>query len=395
MTLWNKGVDVAEDTIAFSAGDEYLIDQRLVPYDCRGSIAHVKMLLSIGVVNATECEQLIAGLEEIARLHRAGEFTILRQQEDCHTAIEEWLTERCGDAGKKIHLGRSRNDQVLTAMRLYEKDAIADTRDLLVSYQATLRRRAEEQRGTSMPGYTHMRKAMPTTVGTWLAAFADSVADDQLLLGSVATLTDRSPLGTGAGYGIPVFDVCREKTAAELGFAAVQENPIHTHMSRGKYEAAILAVLSQIMLSLNRLATDLLLFSTDEFGFVSLPHECCTGSSIMPHKKNPDVLELVRAKYHVVVAEEFKVSSLAGNLPTGYQRDLGLTKQPVFEAFDSTTASLKAMTRVVESLHINEDVCRAAMTEELYATEEAYRLVKSGMPFRDAYRKIGEKYVDR
>ena len=240
-----------------------------------------------------------------------------------------------------------------------------------------------------------MRKAMPTTVGTWLAAVAESVNDDEELLDSVLTLIDRSPLGTGAGYGIPVFEIDREMTAKELGFASVLENPIHAHMSRGKYEAAILAVLSQVMLGLNRLATDLLLFSTAEFGLVRLPDECCTGSSIMPQKKNPDVLELVRAKYHVVVAEEFKVRSLISNLMTGYQRDLGLTKQPVFQAFDTTIACLGVMTMVVEGLAIDVDACKAAMTEELYATEEAYRLVKDGMPFRDAYRQIGVRYVDR
>ncbi len=395
MTLWDKGSTTDETILAFSAGDEYLLDQRLVPYDCRASIAHARMLQRIGVVSSSECEQLTDGLEEIARLHAADSFTIRQEQEDCHTAIEEWLTEHIGEAGKKIHLGRSRNDQVVTAMRLYEKDELDTVRGLLGHYETALERRAEEHRHAPMPGYTHMRRAMPTTVGTWLAAFAESLGDDMPLLDTVYALIDRSPLGTGAGYGIPVFDIDREITARELGFAAVLQNPIHAHMTRGRHEAAILAVLCQIMSGLNRLATDLLLFSTTEFGFVRLPEKYCTGSSIMPQKKNPDVLELVRAQYHVVVAEESKVRGLTGNLTTGYQRDLGLTKRPVFIGFDTTAACLNVMTKIVEGVVVDTDACKAAMTHEIYATEEAYRLVKDGVPFRDAYRQIGEKYTDR
>ena len=395
MTLWQKGSDTDETILAFSTGDEYVLDQRLVPYDCRASIAHAKMLQSIGVVSPSECEQLTDGLEEIARLHAAGDFTIRPEQEDCHTAIEEWLTEHVGEAGKKIHLGRSRNDQVLTAVRLYEKEQLEKIRGLLSRYERVLEQRATEHVDVLMPGYTHMRRAMPTTIGTWLAAFAESLHDDQTLLDAVYTLVDRSPLGTGAGYGIPVFDIDRQMTAKELGFAAVQGNPIYAHMTRGRYEAAILAVLSQIMSGLNRLATDLLLFSTAEFGLVTLPEQYCTGSSIMPQKKNPDALELVRAQYHVVVAEEFRVRTLVGNLMTGYQRDLGLTKQPVFQGFDRTAACLEVMTKIVEGMVVDTDACKAAMTEEIYATEEAYRLVKEGVPFRDAYRQIGKKYVDR
>ena len=244
-----------------------------------------------------------------------------------------------------------------------------------------------------MPGYTHLRRAMPTTVGTWLGAFADGLSDDLTLLATARSLTDRSPLGTGAGYGVPVFELDRESTAKHAGFGTVIENPIHAQMTRGKVEAAVLHALTQIMLTLNRLATDLLLFSTTEFGFVRLPQALCTGSSIMPQKQNPDVLELIRAKYHVVRAEEAKVLSLVGNLMSGYQRDLGLTKEPLLTAFDETQSCLEMMTLVIESLGIDESACRAAMTGELHATEEAYRLVAEGMPFRDAYRKVGEKYA--
>jgi argininosuccinate lyase len=395
MTLWDKGYNVDADILAFSAGEEYLLDQRLVPYDCRASIAHATMLASIGALDERERESLVDGLEEIIRLHREGAFTIRPEQEDCHTAIEEWLTARVGDAGKKIHLGRSRNDQVLTAIRLYEKDALTELRGLLDRYRSALQRLSEAHTDVPMPGYTHMRRAMPTTVGTWLSAFAASVDDDRTVLNAVLVLVDRCPLGTGAGYGIPVIPIDRQMTADLLGFSAVLENPIHAHMTRGKCEAAIVSCLSQILLGLNRLATDLLLFSMPEFGFVKLPRELCTGSSIMPQKRNPDVLELVRGHYHVVVAEEFKVKSLVGNLMTGYQRDLGLTKEPVFRALDTTMACLRMMTRVTAGLDIDATACAAAMSDELHATEEAYRLVEDGVPFRDAYRRIGEKYTDQ
>jgi argininosuccinate lyase len=356
MTLWDKGDSVHEAVLAFSAGEEYQLDLRLVPYDCRASIAHVTMLGAIGAVDASECAQLVGGLEEITRLHARGEFAIRREQEDCHTAIEEWLTAHVGDAGKKIHLGRSRNDQVLTALRLCQKEALAGVRQHLDQYRDTLVHRAAAFADIPMPGYTHMRRAMPTTVETWLTAFAESAKDDRAVLDGSLALVDQSPLGTGAGYGVPVFELDRAATATELGFAAVQQNPIHAHMSRGKYEGVVLSALSQILFGLNRLATDILLFSMPELGFVRLPVELCTGSSIMPQKRNPDLLELVRANYHVVLAEEFKVKSLIGNLMTGYQRDLGLTKAPVF------------------------------------ATEDAYKLVQDGVPFRDAYRRVAERY---
>ena len=244
-----------------------------------------------------------------------------------------------------------------------------------------------------MPGYTHMQRAMPATAGMWLAAFADAAADDLSLLDSVASLIDQSPLGTGAGFGVPVFVIDREYTAGLLGFSRVQQNPIYAQMSRGKFEGAILNALSQVMFVLNRLAADLMLFTTREFGFISLPDEYCTGSSIMPQKKNPDVLELVRGKYHIVVAEEFKIKSLIGNLMSGYQRDLGLTKKPLFDAFDATLASLDTMSRLIPRIELDAAACAAAMSREIYATEEAYRLVQEGAAFREAYRKIGEKYA--
>jgi argininosuccinate lyase len=394
MPIWAKGYEVDADVLAFTTGDDHLLDRRLVPYDCRASIAHAEMLAQVGLLSTAECAGLVDGLETIVRLWDENAFEIRPEQEDCHTAIEEWLTANVGEAGKKLHVGRSRNDQVLTALRLYEKDAIGSLTEVLAGYRAALLQQAERHAGVPLPGYTHMRKAMPTTVGTWLGAFAATAADDADLLAAVTALVDRSPLGTGAGYGVPTLPLDRVATARALGFSAVLENPIHAHFTRGKTEAAVLGVATQILLGLNRLASDLLLFSMDEFGFVALPDALCTGSSIMPQKKNPDLLELVRGQYHVVAAEELKVKSLLGNLMTGYQRDLGLTKGPVFVAFDVTVACLRMMRKAVELLEVDAEACASAMTSELYATEEAYRLVEQGVPFREAYRRIAQRYVD-
>ena len=392
MTLWGDEQKIDSTILEFTVGDDYLLDQRLVKYDCLGSIAHVEMLCSIAALTQDESDRLVAGLNAIIALNDQGQFHIEPKQEDCHTAIEDWLTRECGEVGKKVHLGRSRNDQVLTALRLYQKDNLATIAEKLAGFREALARRIAQHGALPFPGYTHMRRAMPTTIGTWLGAFADAAEDDARLVDAARDLIDQSPLGTGAGFGIPVFELDRDLTASELGFARVQENPIYAQMSRGKFESTVLHVLGQIAFDLNRLASDLILFSTQEFGFLKLPEEFCTGSSIMPQKQNPDVLELVRAYYHVVVAEELKLKGLIGNLTSGYQRDLQLMKEPVFKAFDLTEKCLTVMTAAIPKLSIDERACAAAMSDELHATEEAYRLVQEGMPFRDAYKQIAKKY---
>ncbi len=392
MPLWDKGAPVDEAFLTFSAGNEFELDQRLVPFDCQASAAHARMLGAAGHITEEEASQLVEGLDTIRDLHSRGEFTIAREQEDCHTAIEEWLTEKVGEAGKQIHLGRSRNDQVLTAVRLYQKEALAEIHGGLERLCDALAAQIERTGEVPMPGYTHLQRAMPTTVGTWLGAFAAAAADDLRLVEAVRELIDQSPLGTGAGFGVPVFTLDREMTARELGFAKVLENPIYAQMSRGKLEGSVMHALTSAMLTLNRYATDLLLFSTAEFGFVSLPPQFCTGSSIMPQKRNPDVLELVRARYHVVAAAQTEVIGLVASIPSGYQRDLGLTKEPLFRAFDTTSACLDMMARVTDGLTIDAEACGRAMTEEIYATERAYELVKGGLSFRDAYRRVGREY---
>jgi argininosuccinate lyase len=386
--LWKKQADLDKRIERFTVDDDYVWDQQLIAYDCIASKAHATMLHAIGVLNSEEHKSLIEGLDEIMAIDAKGEFTIVQADEDCHTAIENFLTKRCGEAGKKIHTGRSRNDQVLTALRLFEKTKLQEVRERLLAYRRSLQAIIDRWGETAMPGYTHMQRAMPTTVGMWMGCFRDAVDDNIRQLEAVATIVDQSPLGTAAGFGVPVLTLDREMTARQMGFARVLANPIYAQMSRGKCEAAILGVLGQITFDLCKLATDLILFSTKEFGFVLLPEQACTGSSIMPQKRNPDVLELLRAKYHDVLGEEIKVKSMIANLMSGYNRDMQLTKGPLMRGLATTLACLEVAVVVLDGMHLNVEALRAAMSDELYATERAYRLVQEGMPFRDAYFKV-------
>ncbi len=388
MRLWEENKILDDQILDFTVGDDHILDQRLVRYDCLASMAHARMLHKIQVLTLQEADQLVEGLSAVIRLEEIGEFKITKDQEDCHTAIESYLTEKYGDVGKKIHLGRSRNDQVLTALRLYEKDNLSIIRSALQEFSRALLVSIERHGSTPIPGYTHMRKAMPATVGMWWGSFESAVQDDLSILGILYKLVDRSPLGTAAGFGVPVFELDRKMTAELMGFSAVLENPMYAQLSRGKIEVALLSFLTGVMFVLNRLAADLLLFSMDEFGFVTLPPEFCTGSSIMPQKKNPDVLELVRAKYHVVCGEDLKLKTLSAGLMSGYQRDLQLGKKSLFVAFDTTLEAINISTRVLSGIQVNASRCRAALTEDLYTTEKAYKLVKKGVPFREAYHKV-------
>jgi len=392
MRLWEKGKDINAKVLDFTVGEDHRLDLRLIKYDCLASQAHARMLSTIGVLTEPETKLLTTGLSEIIKLHEKGQFNITKEQEDCHTAIEEFLTEKCGAVGKKIHLGRSRNDQVLTALRLFEKDSMEELKKALIEFIKALTGIIKNHGSVPIPGYTHMRKAMPATVEMWLGSFISAVEDDLLHWESVYRLIDQSPLGTAAGFGTPVFDLDRKQTARALGFSRVQENSMYAQFSRGKFEMSILGFLSGIMLIINKLATDLLLFSMQEFGYIELPEEFCTGSSIMPQKKNPDVLELLRAKYSIVLGEEFKLKSLAGNLMSGYNRDLQLTKKPLFTALDTTLECLDIMAQVLPHLEVNKEKCEAAMSSELFATEKAYELVKSGLSFREAYRKVSDEF---
>lgn len=391
MKLWEKNYSLNKSVEKFTVGDDYIVDQKLVKYDCLASIAHVKMLNKIGILNSDECDKLIKALGEIIELDSKGAFVINQEDEDCHTAIENYLTKKLGDIGKKIHTARSRNDQILTALRLYYKDEIKSVVQLVESLVKSLVLFKGKYGSIELPGYTHMRKAMPSSVGLWADAFIESMSDNKTLMLNVYELVNKSPLGTGAGYGLPI-EVDKKLSAELLGFSKIHNNPLYAQNSRGKFESTILHGLSQIMLDLNRIAMDLLLFSMSELGYVILPDELCTGSSIMPHKKNPDVLELIRAKYHQILAYEFEVKSIIANLISGYNRDLQLTKKPIINGFEITKDALDMVAIVLENLYVNSKECKKAMTEELYATEKAYKLIKKGIPFRDAYKEISKDY---
>jgi argininosuccinate lyase len=388
--LWDKGYRLNEQAEEFTVGEDYLLDQRLVKYDCLASIAHAKTLGRAGMLEEVEVQQLAEELTRIIRLEEAGEFLILPAQEDCHTAIENHLTRELGGLGEKIHTGRSRNDQVLAALRLYYKEELAQCQGLIERLARSIERFAARSGEVELPGYTHTRKAMPSSVGLWAGSFVESMEDNLRLVSAVSELIDQSPLGTGAGYGVPL-NLDREYTARQLGFGRVQRNPIYTQNSRGKFEATILHVLTQVLFDLNKVATDLIVFSLPELGYFELPEELCTGSSMMPQKRNPDVLELVRARYHLVVSFEFQVKSLTANLLSGYNRDQQLTKAPVMRGFDVTKETLSVMALVFDHLEVNAERCEMGLTEEVHATERVYELVKKGVPFREAYRRVCEE----
>jgi len=324
-------------------------------------------------------------------LDARGKFKLRREDEDCHTAIEKYLVKKLGNTGRKIHTARSRNDQVLTALRLYYRDELESVARLIDGFSGSLSGFRKKYGSICMPGYTHMRKAMPSTAGLWAGSFIESMDDNRRLLVFISRHTDQSPLGTGAGYGLPV-KVDRKHTARLLGFGRTQQNPVYVQNSRGKFEASILHALGQVVYDLNKIASDIILFSMPEFGYFVIPEELCTGSSIMPHKRNPDALELVRAKYQQLVSQEFRVKGIIGNLPSGYNRDLQLTKEPVMSAFDTTKACLNVMALVMRGLRVDRKKCESAMTRELYSAERVHRLVRKKIPFRDAYRKVSEKF---
>ncbi len=391
MKLWEKGIKLNQQIEDFTVGDDYILDQKLVKYDCLASIAHAKMLGKIGILNEQEVLKLVQELENIIELDQKGEFNILKEQEDCHTAIENFLAKKLGDLGKKIHTARSRNDQVLTALRLYYKEKLGDSKKSVGQLTQTIAGFINKYGDIKYPGYTHTRKAMPTTIAFWVNSFIDSMNDNLKAIAFTLELIDQSPLGTGAGYGLPL-KIDRNYTAELLGFKKVQNNPIYAQNSRGKFESALVHALTLIMFDLNKIASDLILFSLPELGYFELPEEFCTGSSIMPQKKNPDVLELVRAKYHVVVSYEFQIKHASSNLISGYHRDIQLTKQPTMNSLEITEQCLSIISLIFTKLKVNKDNCLKALTAEVYATEKVYELVEQGIPFREAYKIISEKF---
>ena len=391
--LWDKGQPLDALIEAYTVGDDPTLDLRLLPFDVQASRAHAQMLHSIGVLDAEELSALDGALDEAQAAWDAGDFSISIQEEDVHTALEAFLVARLGDVGKKIHTGRSRNDQVLVDLALWQRDAVEQAREALLATIDAFTAFAEAHADVPLPGYTHLQRAMPSTVGRWAGAYASLLRRDLPLLDAAAAVVSESPLGSAAGYGVPeVLGGDRAMTARALGFSGPILPAEAAQPGRGKAESTLLFALSQIATDLGKWAWDVCLYVTAEFGYLALPTAFTTGSSIMPQKRNPDVLELTRAKAAVVRSALTEVLAIAGPLPSGYHRDLQLLKRPLFHGTDTTMAMLAVAERVMGGLTVNRERCALHMTEELFATEEAYRLVRQGVPFREAYKQVGAKY---
>ncbi len=387
--LWQKGYSVNEQVERYEAAQNSLLDTRLIRHDAWGSLAHVAMLQHIGVLDEHEHRALQEALRDILRQEATHEFTIKPSDEDVHTSIENYLAANTGAAGKKIHMARSRNDQVLVDLRLYGKEQLHIVGKKLCTLCTTLLDFAAVGMEIPMPGYTHMQRAMLSSVGLWAAGFTESLLDDEGLLAAAYTINDQSPLGSAAGYGVPI-PIDRQLVADLLGFARVQNNVIYVQNSRGKIEAAVVQALTQIMLDLSKLAQDILLFTTSEYGFFQVPQEICTGSSIMPQKRNLGVMELVRARAQTMLALQGQILGIVSGLPSGYNMDYQETKRPFIEALDLVQESIDICALVVSKLQVNSERTSSACTFELFAADRAYQIARSeGMPFRDAYRIVG------
>jgi len=385
--VWEKGYELEPEIERFTVGEDYLLDRDLVRADVVGSAAHAMMLAKVGLLTAKERDRLLGGLRSVLKDFATGKFSITPSEEDVHTAVEEYLTDRLGDLGKKLHTGRSRNDQVLLDLRLWGKEQLHALAERAVALVRALEAFAKKHEFVPMPGRTHMQVAMPSSLGLWAGAAAEALLDDLELLKAAHTVCDQSPLGSGAAYG-SALPLDRKLVADLLGFAKVQNNVLYCANSRGKAELAILAASGQVMLDLARLATDLLVGSMPEFGYFRIPKELCTGSSMMPQKRNPCGLELVRAKAAGVLAREQEVAAILRALPSGYNRDFQETKGPFMRGVEATLGSLRIMAITFERLEVVEENLRKGFIPEIYATDRALELVGEGMPFRDAYRQV-------
>ncbi|MEM1347121.1 MAG: argininosuccinate lyase [Myxococcota bacterium] len=391
--LWAKdGVDIDAEIQAFLAGEDVLHDRELLAYDVRATRAHVRGLANIGVFTKQEVSRLDGALDRLEERWRSGEFVLDARFEDMHSAIEFALTEELGELGRKVHTGRSRNDQVLVATRLYLKDALDVAKERCVAIAEGALKRAEADADVAMPGYTHLQRAVPSSLGMWFACWVESFIDNAVLLTQARDLIDANPLGTAAGYGVNVA-LDRAYTTQELGFGRLQINPIYAQNTRGKFSLHVLHALGQAMLDVRRLSWDLSLFTTAEFAFVRLPARYTTGSSIMPNKKNPDVVELLRAACAVVSGARSELEHVLA-LPSGYHRDLQGTKGPMLRGVKHALASLALVPGVLDALEFDEGVMLEAIGPHLHATDRAVELALEGVPFRDAYRRVGDSLGD-
>ena len=389
--LWEKGLPLDERVLRYTAGEDHVLDARLVPYDVRGSIAHAEMLAAQELISKEDCHAICDGLRALQKSFEAGEWQITLEDEDVHTALESRLTQNIGEAGGRLHLGRSRNDQVLTALRLYLRDAALDLAGRVEHLRASLAHLADRQGEVELPGYTHMQHAMPSSVELWCGGFNEGLGDAVAGLRAVDRRINKNPLGSAAGYGTPGLSLDRDFTTKRLGFNETQSPVTAAQLSRGKAESALLFEIALLLQDLSRMASDLLLFYTQEFAYISLAPEVTTGSSIMPQKRNPDVLELLRASSATAHACLDEALMITAKLPSGYHRDLQRLKPPVFRAIDLAIDSVDIMAYLLDGLKFRPE--NIELDEGIFATAEAYRLVtEEGLPFREAYRKVAEKY---
>jgi argininosuccinate lyase len=390
--LWDKGLPLNERVLRYTAGEDHLLDARLVQYDVRASTAHAEMLAETGLISEQDSAAICAGLAKLADEFAVGKWEITLADEDVHTALETRLSDNIGEAGGRLHLGRSRNDQVLTALRLYLRDAAIDVAERIENLRASVATISEQQGDIALPGYTHMQHAMPSSVALWCGGFDEALADAVAGLQAVLRRINKNPLGSAAGYGTPGLPIDRAATTAKLEFDVTQEPVTAAQLSRGKAESALLFELTLLTQDIGRMASDLLLFYTQEFAFISLASDATTGSSIMPQKRNPDVLELIRASSATLQACLDESLQITNKLPSGYQRDLQRLKAPLFRGIDLAVDSVDIMAHILDGMTF--DAKNITLDPGIHAAEEANRLVRDeGIPFREAYRRIGERFA--
>ena len=385
--IWNtSGVKVSDEISSFLAGEDIELDNSIFVYDIDATIAHIKGLQSISILKKNEFNRLNKSLKELRKKFLEGSFKLTKKYEDCHSAIEFYLTKELGDLGKKVHTGRSRNDQVLVAMRLFAKNNLQDFKKLNQSIAKTFLQMANKYEHIPMPGYTHLQRAMPSSWGLWFSSYAESFIDNIDLINSTIEWIDSNPLGSAAGYGV-ALPLDRKTTTKELGFKRMQLNSLYTQNSRGKYEMQVINTLKQSMFDVRKFAWDMSLFISQEFNLLTIDKAYLTGSSIMPNKQNPDVIEILRANYSILAGQASELENII-SLPSGYHRDLQLTKRSLISSFEVSLKSLSILPKLIKSIKVNKKNSLEYIDNEMKMTDKVYALVKQGIPFRDAYNKV-------
>ncbi|MCF8257577.1 MAG: argininosuccinate lyase [Flavobacteriales bacterium] len=392
MKLWDKGYTVDNIVERYTVGNDRELDMHLAKYDVQGSLAHARMLHHIGILAADELTALEQGLAHIAETVDAGTFVIEPHFEDVHSKVEAELVRLIGDAGKKIHTARSRNDQVLVDLHLYAKAELSEVIVLVDALFERLLALAEQHKEVLMPGYTHTQVAMPSSFGLWFSAYAEMLVDDVIMLKAALRIADQNPLGSGAGFGSS-FPIDRTMTTELLGFSTMRFNVVAAQMSRGRLERTVAAALAAVANTLGRLSADICLYMSQNFGFIGFPKELTTGSSIMPHKQNPDVFEVMRAKCNHLQQLPMAFTLMTANLTSGYHRDFQLLKQGLIEGIETTKDNLRVCEFMLQHITVGTDILDNPIYDQMYSVEDVNRLVMGGMTFRDAYRKLGEEII--